>query len=175
MKKFAEALVFAANCHSGQFRKDGRTPYINHPLEVMQLLAEAGETDEDVLSAAVLHDVIEDTSTTPEEIEERFGKRVCAIVLELTDDKRLKKHERKRIQLETAESISAEARRIRLCDKICNVRDIVHKAPRGWDQRRRLEYVEWAAGLAKRLRGCHAELENVLAKELEDALKELRG
>src|SRR5665213_353728 len=125
MKKLIDAILFAAESHSGQLRKDGKTPYVNHPLEVMHLLAHTGEiADQDVLVAAVLHDVIEDTNTTAKEIADRFGERVSKIVVELTDDKFLSKEERKRMQLTTAEKLSHDAKLIRICDKICNVYDI---------------------------------------------------
>jgi hypothetical protein len=91
------ATGFAAWKHTGHFRKgEGKTPYIHHPVEVAAILSEAGAVaDNDLLQAALLHDTIEDTETEREEIESHFGLRICSIVVEVTDDKSLKKQERK--------------------------------------------------------------------------------
>src|SRR5262249_38213316 len=95
------ALEFAARKHLDQRRKDaGASRYINHPIAVAHVLCEAGVDDPEVLSAALLHDTIEDTQTTEAELREIFGDRIASIVLEMTDDKSLKKEERKRLQIE---------------------------------------------------------------------------
>ncbi len=161
MKKVIDAILFAASSHAGQTRKDGITPYINHPIEVMHLLTFTGNvSDEDILSAAVLHDVIEDTNCTEEEIAERFGKKVAAVVLELTDNKTLNKEERKTRQLETAEALSHEARLIRISDKICNVYDILYAPPQDWDVDRRKKYLTWANEVVEKIKGTNKELES---------------
>ena len=96
-----KAVHFAADKHRSQRRKDVEaSPYINHPIEVAELLARVGgATDLVLLQAAVLHDTIEDTKTSPEELEAVFGLEVRRVVEEVTDDKRLPKAERKRLQL----------------------------------------------------------------------------
>ena len=87
-----DALGFAAHKHRDQRRKDaGATPYINHPIAVAKLLVECGIDDPVILQAAILHDTIEDTETTREELERQFGDEVAAVVVEVTDDKRLEK------------------------------------------------------------------------------------
>jgi guanosine-3',5'-bis(diphosphate) 3'-pyrophosphohydrolase len=160
MKKIIDAILFAAESHSGQLRKDGCTPYVNHPLEVMHLLANTGNvTDEDILASAVLHDVVEDTTVTAKEIAERFGEHVSKIVLELTDDKTLTKEERKKHQLSGASQLSNEARLIRICDKICNVYDILYAPPRDWNIARRLDYLEWSKAVIGKIRGTNEALE----------------
>src|SRR6266403_2155928 len=85
------ALRFAAQKHSRQRRKDSdATPYINHPIAVAEVLARVGGvTDLATLQAAILHDTIEDTQTTPQELDEQFGQDVRLLVQELTDDKSL--------------------------------------------------------------------------------------
>src|SRR5689334_11565726 len=100
-KTLLKALAFAADKHRFQKRKDeAGTPYINHPIHVALTLVEVGqESNEDLLVAAVLHDTIEDTQTSPDEIQEQFGQTVLDIVLEVTDDKNLPKEERKRLQV----------------------------------------------------------------------------
>jgi GTP diphosphokinase / guanosine-3',5'-bis(diphosphate) 3'-diphosphatase len=160
MKELTEAILFAAKCHSGQYRKDGRTPYINHPIEVMHLLLHTGNvTSNEILVAAVLHDVVEDTTVTEHELEEKFGKKVAALVSELTDDKHLPKEERKRLQLHTAHLLSPDARVIRISDKICNIYDILYAPPGDWEMPRRMEYLAWADAVVNKIRGTNAALE----------------
>ncbi len=101
-------------------------------------LAECGVTDPTTLIAAVLHDTVEDTATTPEELAERFGPAVRDLVLEMSDDKRLPKEERKRLQIAHSASLPPEAKQIKLADKICNVRDVTHAPAVGWSRERRL-------------------------------------
>lgn len=167
-----DAIIFSAEKHRSQHRKDGKTPYINHPLQVMQLLLhEGGVRDPDVLCAAVLHDTVEDTDTSSEELERNFGPRVSRIVLELTDNKQLSKEERKRLQVEHSGAASHEAKLIKICDKICNVRDIMHSPPGSWSTRERIAYIEWAKQVVEQVRGTHeileAYFEEVCAEGLE--------
>ncbi|HEU4748773.1 MAG TPA: HD domain-containing protein, partial [Gemmatimonadaceae bacterium] len=118
-----KAIEFASCKHSMQRRKDkDASPYINHPIAVAHLLADTGGvTDLVTLMAAVLHDTIEDTKTTAEELEARFGRTVRKVVEELTDDKSLDKAVRKQQQIDHAPKISREAKAIKLGDKIANV------------------------------------------------------
>jgi GTP diphosphokinase / guanosine-3',5'-bis(diphosphate) 3'-diphosphatase len=156
-----DALAFAAFKHRDQRRKDAAaSPYINHPIALAQVLAvEAGIQDEKVLIAAILHDTVEDTETTPEELQERFGRKIASIVAEVTDDKALAKSERKQLQIEHASSLSKRARLVKLADKICNVRDVANAPPKGWPLRRQREYFEWAKRVVDRLRGTNRKLE----------------
>jgi GTP diphosphokinase / guanosine-3',5'-bis(diphosphate) 3'-diphosphatase len=102
------ASAFAAHKHRDQKRKGASAvPYINHPIDVANVLAnEADITDTIALAAAILHDTIEDTATTVQELEAAFGQEIAAIVAEVTDDKSLPKHERKRLQIEHSGTIS---------------------------------------------------------------------
>ena len=156
-----EAIAFAAERHRDQRRKDPeRTPYINHPIALMRvLLVEAGVEDPVVLCAALLHDTVEDTGTTPEEIEARFGAEICAVVMEVTDDKGLCKAERKRLQVEHAAGASEAARLVKLADKICNLRDVAASPPVGWDLKRQQAYFDWASRVVAQIRGTHSGLE----------------
>jgi GTP diphosphokinase / guanosine-3',5'-bis(diphosphate) 3'-diphosphatase len=156
-----KALAFAAHKHREQRRKDAEaSPYINHPIALADVLVnEGGVTDVEVLSAALLHDTVEDTATTPEELANAFGSRIARIVAEVTDDQRLPKAERKRLQIEHAGSLSPEAKLVKLADKICNLRDVADRPPAQWDLERRREYFEWAKSVVDRLRGTHARLE----------------
>lgn len=156
-----DALSFAAAKHRDQRRKGGdASPYINHPIRVAQILAGAGGvTDVAVLQAAVLHDTIEDTETTAGELEATFGPEVRRLVEEVTDDKRLPKDERKRLQIERARSLSAGAKQIRIADKIANIADVAYSAPEGWTLERRKAYLDWTAAVVAGCRGCNPALE----------------
>lgn len=157
------AIAFAAHKHRNQRRKDqAGTPYINHPIALAHLLAnEAGITDEGVLMAAILHDTIEDTETTGQELRDAFGPAVASIVMELSDDKSLPRFERKRLQIEHAAHLSDAARLVKLADKICNLRDIAHTPPADWPLTRRREYFDWARAVVEGLRGTHSGLEQL--------------
>lgn len=157
------ALAFAAHKHRAQRRKDKEaSPYINHPIALADVLAnEGGVDDAVVLCAAVLHDTIEDTETTAEEIAAQFGAEVAAVVLEVTDDKRLPKAERKAAQVAHAPHISRPAQLVKLADKTCNLRDVAASPPVGWDLTRRRAYFDWARQVVDGLRGAHPGLEGV--------------
>jgi GTP diphosphokinase / guanosine-3',5'-bis(diphosphate) 3'-diphosphatase len=135
-------------------------PYINHPIVVANVLAnEAGITDPVVLSAALLHDTIEDTKTTAAELEEQFGRKVAAIVLEITDDKSLQKPIRKQLQIDNAARLSTEAKLVNLADKICNLRDTAVSPKVGWSVERTQAYFDWAAQVIAGVRGINPTLE----------------
>jgi len=156
-----KALAFAAHKHRDQRRKDPEaSPYINHPIALADVLVnEGGVSDFEVLCAALLHDTVEDTATTSEELAEAFGPRIAGIVAEVTDDTRLPKAERKRLQIEHARALSPQARLVKLADKICNLRDVAERPPASWDLARRREYFDWAKSVVDRLRGVHPVLE----------------
>jgi guanosine-3',5'-bis(diphosphate) 3'-pyrophosphohydrolase len=143
---FVRALAFASRKHSQQRRKDAdASPYINHPIALVSILAiEAGVNDRDTLCAALLHDTIEDTDTSVEELVEAFGAPVASLVQEVTDDKRLPKAERKLRQVEHAAHLSPKARALKLADKIANLRDVADSPPVKWSLSRRQEYFDWA-------------------------------
>lgn len=156
-----DAAAFAAHKHRDQRRKDAdASPYINHPLAVADILArEGGVEDAKVITAALLHDTIEDTETTFEEIQDRFGKRVAEIVAEVTDDKSLSKPERKRLQVVKAASKSKAAKLVKLADKIANLRDLNTMPPADWSEARKADYFRWAKEVVDGLRGVNKHLE----------------
>ena len=110
---------------------------------------------------ALLHDTIEDTATTVEELEAQFGGRIAAMVAEVTDDQKLPKAERKRLQIVHAAGLSAGAKLVKLADKICNLRDVVDAPPAHWPLERRRAYFEWAKAVIDGLRGAHPGLERL--------------
>jgi GTP diphosphokinase / guanosine-3',5'-bis(diphosphate) 3'-diphosphatase len=140
------AVEFAAQKHRMQRRKDNdASPYINHPIALMHVLClDGGINDPVVLAAAALHDTIEDTETTEEELRTTFGEEIAQIVVEMTDDKSLPKQERKRLQIEHAHRMSTEGALVKLADKICNLRDVAANPPLGWSLERQIEYFDWA-------------------------------
>jgi len=156
-----EALAFAAHKHRDQRRKDAAaSPYINHPIALANVLVREGAVSEpEVVAAALLHDTLEDTQTSPGELRTAFGERVARVVEEVTDDKSLPKAERKRLQIEHAAAISRAAKLVKLADKICNLRDMADHPPASWDLVRRREYFDWAKAVIDRLRGVHPGLE----------------
>ena len=147
------AANFAAQKHSTQRRKDpDSSPYINHPIEVAHLLSNvAGVRDPVVLCAALLHDTVEDTDTTIEEIEAKFGPHIASVVAELTDDKALKKAARKQHQIDAAAGASSAAKLVKLADKTSNLLDMGNAWPAGWDRDRVVEYFDWADAVVARL------------------------
>ncbi len=156
-----DAIHFAADKHRYQRRKDpDATPYINHSLSVAELLARVGDVrDPVVLIAAVLHDTVEDTKTSFDEIEARYGAEVRSVVAEVTDDKSLAKDERKLQQVEHAPHSSPRAKLVKLGDKICNVIDVTEHAPSDWERNRRIEYLDWSERVVAGCRGTNAALE----------------
>jgi (p)ppGpp synthase/HD superfamily hydrolase len=154
MEKYVQACDFAAKKHSTQRRKDPqRTPYINHPLEVASFLSRHGVTDADTLCAAVLHDTIEDTETTPEELALLFGTNVRDIVLECTDDKNINKTERKKLQIEHASHASDSAKLVKLADKWSNISGLLESPPSFWPKERIYGYVKWGLAVCKNCYG----------------------
>jgi (p)ppGpp synthase/HD superfamily hydrolase len=108
LRLVSEAADFAARRHTGQQRKGrGSEPYVNHLAEVANLLSIATEgTDAELVAAGWLHDTIEDTATTCEELAQKFGERVAALVVEVTDDMTLAKQERRQEQIVDAQEIT---------------------------------------------------------------------
>ena len=173
-KLIVRAAVYAAEKHKYQRRKGfNQVPYINHPLKVADLLINCGEEDADVIIAAILHDVIEDTDATLDELSEKFGSLASQLVLELTDDKELPIAERKELQVQNSHTLSVSAKKIKIADKICNISDIVNY-PLEWTLERRLGYLEWAAQVVEGCRGVLPELEAAFDAVLKDGLEQLQ-
>jgi guanosine-3',5'-bis(diphosphate) 3'-pyrophosphohydrolase len=169
------ALRFAADRHRDQRRKDpAASPYLNHPIAVAEHLARVGGiVDPITLIAAVLHDTVEDTATTPEELERGFGVAVRRTVAEVSDDKALSKLERKRLQVEHAPHLSERAKLIKLADLTCNVGDIGEDPPNGWSLERRRDYLDWAERVIEGCRRVNAPLERAFDGALARARERL--
>lgn len=172
---FMAALKFSAEKHRNQRRKDkAQTPYLNHPIAVAELLWRVGNVSRmPVLAAALLHDVIEDTSTSAQELRSRFGDEVFALVLAVTDDKSLPKDVRKELQVLHAPKLSVEAKLIKIADKICNVRDVTCCPPPNWPLERRIAYLDWAERVVKGLGACNGALQELFRETLSRGRAEL--
>ena len=158
-----KAIAFAAEKHRHQRRKDPEaSPYINHPIDLANVLVQEGRVrDTTVLMAAILHDTLEDTRTTPDELAAHFGGEVRDIVMEVTDNKSLKKRKRKELQIKHGPHLTRKARLVKLADKICNLRDVAANPPARWPLKRQIEYFDWAKSVIDSLRGTHPRLEGL--------------
>ena len=164
LKLLIKALTFAAAKHRNQRRKNvDASPYINHPISLVNILCnEVHITDINVICSALLHDTVEDTETTAEELAIEFGQEISCIVMEVTDDKTIAvRQERKQLQIEHAPHISNPAKLLKLADKISNLRDLAVDPPVTWSLQRRREYFDWAKQVIDQLRGTHTELEEL--------------
>ncbi|MCB2194759.1 MAG: HD domain-containing protein [Bacteroidetes bacterium] len=180
-RKLIEALDFAAYRHKNQTRKGvGKVPYINHPVKVAKILADAGEEDLPLLIAALLHDVIEDTAKGEEEIQalshsiaDIFGQDVLQIVLEVSDDKSLPVEERKRLQVVHTPNLSDQAKKLKIADKISNIQDIEIDPPESWTKERKLAYLDWAKQVVEGAGGLNHELDQYFNRVYHDVYSKL--
>jgi hypothetical protein len=177
IKSLTTALAFAADAHRNQRRKGAaQEPYINHLIEVMDLVARSGHGhDIDVLVAAVLHDCVEDTATSYDDLAARFGERVATIVRENSDDMTLPKSERRRARIAAMPHKSPAARAVKIADVISNLRAIAISPPAGWTAERKLGYLEACRQLIDAGRGADPALEaafDTTAADVEQAVRD---
>ena len=168
-----DALSFAAAKHRDQRRPDGcASPFVNHVIETVKILAETGGIrDRAPLLAAVLHDILEDTRTTPGELTERFGGDVSALVAELTDEPGLPTDVRRLRQVARIARASAAARQIRLADKIANLRSL----PADWSRAEGDRYLDFAERIAAAVHGTNTRLDTLFVTTVRQARAALRG
>ncbi len=174
--RLTKALAFAAEAHVDQRRKGaGQEPYVNHLIEVLDLVARTtGGEDLDLLIAALLHDVVEDTAVTREQLAEAFGEDVATTVQETSDDMSLPKDERRRQRIAAMATKSPRARMIKTADVISNLRAIATSPPAGWTRDRRLGYLDGCRQLIDAGRGANPELEAVFDQTAADAERAIR-
>jgi len=164
LKLLIKALTFAANKHRNQRRKNvDAFPYINHPISLVNILcSEVHITDINLICSALLHDTVEDTETTAEELTNEFGQEISNIVMEVTDDQSITvRQKRKQLQIEHAPHISEPAKLLKLADKISNLRDLSIDPPATWSLQKQRDYFDWAKQVIDQLRGTHSELEKL--------------
>src|SRR3954463_15576502 len=161
LRLVSEAADFAARRHTGQQRKGrGNEPYVNHLAEVANLLSTASDaTDAELVAAGWLHDTIEDTATTREELAQKFGERVATLVAEVTDDMTLPKQERRHKQVADAPRKSPGAKRIKIADKISNIRARIVPQPNQAERNDLIDYIAWAEKVVAGCRGVNAVLD----------------
>ncbi|NRB46338.1 MAG: HD domain-containing protein [Saprospiraceae bacterium] len=171
---YFEALTFAAEQHKYQ-RRGGYDPlpYINHLIKVSTAIIQIGnEENPDIILASILHDIIEDSDTSHQDLKERFGVKVADIVMELTDDMALPYQERKALQIKGAQQLSAAARKIRIADKASNIQDIF-TYPLDWKEEKKIAYLENSLNIVDQIRGTHAALEAWFDQSVQFARKVL--
>ncbi|HUF57728.1 MAG TPA: HD domain-containing protein [Thermohalobaculum sp.] len=173
----ARAFAFAAEHHSGQTRKgEASEPYVNHVADVARRVAEAtGGSDARLVAAALLHDTVEDTRATEEDIRTAFGDDVADLVMEVTDDRTLPKDARKQAQVDHAPHLSDRAKRLKLADKASNLTQIVESPPADWPAARKRDYADWAEAVLAGLRGVDAEMERTLEHAIARVRAEAQG
>ena len=167
-KLIIKAATFAADKHRNQRRKGaGNMPYINHPLGVANYITSlGGVTDANIICAALLHDTVEDTDTTYDELVHEFGPKIASIVAEVTDDKSLPKVERKKLQVMNAPHKSYEAKVIKLADKLHNLTDLLTNPV--WGPEITRGYFIWSFKVVEGLRGTNTPLESKLDEVFAD-------
>jgi GTP diphosphokinase / guanosine-3',5'-bis(diphosphate) 3'-diphosphatase len=168
--EITQAYDYAAKKHIFQKRKGVKgIPYINHPIEVANLISHSlSELDVSLLVAAILHDTIEDTDASEEEITQLFGKEVSNLVMEVSDDMTLPKKKRKEIQISKAHLLSDKAKQIKIADKTCNILDILTTRLE-WTRKMKIDYVRWAIEVIDGCRGVNLILDNEFDKAVRCA------
>jgi len=163
------AYMFAADKHRDQRRKNVHvSPYINHPIDVAYILTSVGITDINTLIGGILHDTVEDTKTSYDEIIEKFGQEVADIVRECSDNKALDKVQRKKEQLAHARIISDKAKLIKLADKFSNCRELLDVPPKNWSQKVIYGYAVWCFAVCQNLFGINDLLDRKLMSMFQD-------
>lgn len=174
--RVVEALGFAAAAHANQRRKGAaQEPYVNHLIEVAELVAVATYgIDDTAVVAALLHDVVEDTPISAEDLAARFGHEVANLVVELSDDMTVPKHERRRARISGAPHKSPRARLVKTADIISNLRALAKSPPAGWGCDRQLGYLDGCRTLVEAMGEGNAPLAKVYettAAETERAIR----
>jgi guanosine-3',5'-bis(diphosphate) 3'-pyrophosphohydrolase len=171
LQRILAAARFAAEKHVQQKRKGrNQEPYINHLIEVAELIANSSSVvDTELVMAAFLHDTVEDTGVTLQELEQHFGRDVAGLVAEVTDDKTLTKEARKDLQVQNAHKKSERAQTLKLADKISNLRSILASPPVGWGLERQRQYFEWAKAVVAGLTAPNP----VLKQEFDETYKQI--
>jgi (p)ppGpp synthase/HD superfamily hydrolase len=173
----ARAYAYAAVQHAGQ-RRNAATgePYLNHLVEVANLLAYATDGNSpDLVAAGVLHDVLEDTETTPNELRTLFGPAVADIVEEVTDPPDLSEGDRRRRQVEHAPQLSIPAKLLKIADKTSNLRERIAHRPEGQSDAEIRDYIEWGEMVVASCRGLNEKLEDAFNEAFEAALRKYGG
>jgi len=150
MNRLIQAYHFSAQKHTNQRRKDeDKSPYINHPIHVADILSKAGVTDMNIIIAGILHDTLEDTKCDKKELTCEFGDVVSDMVSECSDDKSLHKIKRKQLQIEHTKTASMGAQLVKLADKYSNLSDLMKNPPSKWSKEEIYGYFVWSYCVCK--------------------------
>lgn len=156
-KDVITALHFAANAHNGQFRKGPKhESYINHLIEVLHILTSSGVLDRETLMIAALHDIIEDTDITEEQLRMTFGNHITEAVILLSDDKSLSLEARRAYQIEHIEMLEDFLKLVKIADHCSNIISI----PEGWGKNKLKSYLNWSQEVISKCEGVNEALEN---------------
>lgn len=173
-----EAAAFAARAHAGAVRKGTGIPYIYHPMEVALIVAQI-TSDEELIAAAYLHDVLEDTDVTEAELEKAFGSRILSLVMSETEDKSLSWKERKQATIDHLRTAGREEKILVLGDKLSNMRstarDYMAEGETVWhrfNEKRRESHQWYLKGILEQL----TELQDTMAyRELKNLYEFVYG
>ncbi len=169
------AASFACEAHTTHRRKgDAAEPYVNHLAEVAMLLAADG-ADASLVAAGYLHDTLEDTSVTYDDLVKEFDRDVAELVRVMTDDESLTPAQRKLHQIESAPGLTVRAKKLRICDKISNLRALRLSPPSGWSDRRKRNYFDWAVEVVNACGDSSAALVNLFDETVKEGLAAIRG
>jgi len=174
LNKIFEAMAYAAEKHAHQRRKgNNHVPYINHLIKVAKLVTECvHQPEDDLLVAAILHDVVEDTDVDEQEVARRFGEKAAFMVHQMSDDMSMPKKVRKAKQIEKAPGLSSDTKILKIADKIANINDILTLSL-DWDTKRKIEYIHWAKKVVDGCRGINPQLEKKFDDTCSHGLKQL--
>jgi hypothetical protein len=175
--KIVQVVDFTARKHVHQRRKGAnQEPHFNHASEVARILGENTHgPDVDLIIAGFLHDTIEDTDTSYDELVAKFGEVVGDLVQESTDDHSLLKQVRKQLQIEKAPKKSDRAKQLKIADKISNLSSLLHSPPVDWDKKRKLDYAEWANNVVAGCKGINPKLDTMFDEIYNEAIGEFRS
>ena len=165
-----EVIAFAKKKHEGQIRKFSKEPYIAHPIRVATTLEKLGEADE-LIKAAYLHDTIEDTNTTFEEIKEKFGEKIANLVLELTKNRsEIEQIGKTQHLIKSTNTMSPGALTIKLADRLDNVSDL-DQADQEFKEKYAKETQQILENLERKLSETQQKLYDSTLKMIKNVLK----
>ena len=170
------AMLFAAQQHSREPGKDGETFCLDHPIAVAEVLARVGDvTNLLILQAAALHDILERTDVTAQQLEEQFGRPLRLLVEEVTNDPQLSKAQRERMQIARARNLSVAAQQIRVADRLRHLEGVTPTQPPGWSLHRKQRYLNWAEKVVAGCEGCRPPLEHLFHVTLAERRRMLEA
>ena len=171
-----KAETFAREAHKDHVRNDeAKTPYVHHLEEVAGLVEKSGGTDNEI-AAAWLHDTVEDTKTTGEDIKNNFGEEIAEIVYGLTDLPEflvLPLKDRKLKQAERVKSESTSVRRVKLADQTSNVKIVGERHLDGFTHNDKINYIEGAWAIAQMCKGISSFLDDEFQRRYQEAKNNL--